>query len=148
MSEVPGPVDLAVIAPRPEACLDAVEECAEIGVHSVVIPTEGFADSEHGRSLQRELVARIRRHGMRSLGPGSLGMRAPATRRSTSPSPRTCRARGGPRSPGSPARSPRCSWPAPMPAGSACTSSWAWATAPTSPSTTPSSTGRTTRRWA
>ena len=74
ISEVPGPVDLAVIALRPEACLDAVEECAEIGVRSVVIPTEGFADSERGRSLQRELVARIRRHGMRLLGPGSLGM--------------------------------------------------------------------------
>ena len=74
ISEVPGPVDLAVIALRPEACLDAVEECAGIGVRSVVIPTEGFADSEHGRSLQRELVARIRRHGMRLLGPGSLGM--------------------------------------------------------------------------
>lgn len=74
ISEVPGPVDLAVIALRPEACLDAVEECASIGVRSVVIPTEGFADSEDGRRLQRELVARIRRHGMRLLGPGSLGM--------------------------------------------------------------------------
>ncbi len=74
ISEVPGPVDLAVIALRPEACLEAVEECAAIGVHSVVIPTEGFSESEDGRSLQRELVARIRRHGMRLLGPGSLGM--------------------------------------------------------------------------
>jgi succinyl-CoA synthetase alpha subunit len=74
ISEVPGPVDLAVIALRPEACLDAVEECAAIGVRSVVIPTEGFSESEDGRSLQRELVARIRLHGMRLLGPGSLGV--------------------------------------------------------------------------
>ena len=73
ISDVPGPVDLAVIALRPEACLDAIDECALIGVRSVVIPTEGFTDSEHGRELQRGLVARARRHGMRLLGPGSLG---------------------------------------------------------------------------
>ena len=73
IADVPGTVDLAVIALRPEACLDAIEECAAIGVRSVVIPTEGFTDSDEGRRLQRELVARARRHGMRLLGPGSLG---------------------------------------------------------------------------
>ena len=73
VADVPGTVDLAVIALRPEACLDAIEECAEIGVRSVVIPAEGFSDSDEGRTLQRELVARVRLHGMRLLGPGSLG---------------------------------------------------------------------------
>lgn len=73
IADVPGPVDLAVIALRPEACLDAIEECAAIGVRSVVIPTEGFSDTTDGRRLQRELVARARRHGMRLLGPGSFG---------------------------------------------------------------------------
>lgn len=73
IGDVPGPVDLAVIALRPEACLDAIEECAGIGVRSVVIPTEGFSDTADGRRLQRELVARARRHGMRLLGPGSFG---------------------------------------------------------------------------
>ncbi|MDN5599338.1 MAG: bifunctional acetate--CoA ligase family protein/GNAT family N-acetyltransferase [Dermabacteraceae bacterium] len=73
VADVPGTVDLAVIALRPEACLEAIEECAAIGVHNVVIPTEGFSDSHEGRRLQRELVARVRRHGMRLLGPGSLG---------------------------------------------------------------------------
>src|SRR5699024_12823419 len=61
----------AVIALRPEACLAAIEECAAIGVRGVVIPTEGFSDSDEGRRLQRDLVARVRRHGMRLLGPGS-----------------------------------------------------------------------------
>ena len=73
VADVPGTVDLAVIALRPEVCLEAIEECAEIGVRSVLIPTEGFSDSDEGRRLQRELVARARRHGMRLLGPGSLG---------------------------------------------------------------------------
>ena len=71
--EVPGPVDLAVIALRPEACLDAIEDCAAIGVRSILIPTEGFADNERAADLQRRLVARARLHGMRLLGPGSFG---------------------------------------------------------------------------
>lgn len=73
IADVPGPVDLAVIALRPEACLEAIEECAGIGVRSVVIPTEGFSDTADGRRLQRELVARARLHGMRLLGPGAFG---------------------------------------------------------------------------
>lgn len=73
VADVPGTVDLAVIALRPEACLEAIDDCAAIGVRSVVIPTEGFSDSAEGRRLQRTLVARARRHGMRLLGPGSLG---------------------------------------------------------------------------
>lgn len=73
IEDVPGTVDLAVIALRPEACLDAIDECAAIGVRSIVIPTEGFSESSHGHRLQRKLVARARRHGMRLLGPGSPG---------------------------------------------------------------------------
>src|SRR5699024_1271486 len=71
--DVPGPVDLAVIALSPESCFEAIEECAQVGISSVLIPTEGFSDSEDGRSLQRELVAWARLHGMRLLGPGSFG---------------------------------------------------------------------------
>jgi len=73
ITDVPGTVDLAVIALRPEACRAAIEKCAEIGVRSVVIPTEGFSDSAEGRQLQRDLVATARRLGLRLLGPGSLG---------------------------------------------------------------------------
>ncbi|HIY24864.1 MAG TPA: GNAT family N-acetyltransferase [Candidatus Brachybacterium merdigallinarum] len=67
------PVDLAVIALRPEATLQAVEDCAEIGVRSILIPSEGFSEDDTGRRLQRELLARARRHGIRLIGPGSFG---------------------------------------------------------------------------
>ncbi|WP_347042512.1 GNAT family N-acetyltransferase [Brachybacterium nesterenkovii] len=74
ISDVPGPVDLAVLAIRPADCLDAVAACADIGVRSLMVPSEGFAESgEEGARLQRELVARARLHGMRLLGPASLG---------------------------------------------------------------------------
>lgn len=71
--EVPGPVDLAVIALRPEACLEAIADCAAIGARSVLVPTEGFAADERTADLQRRIVARARLHGMRLLGPGSFG---------------------------------------------------------------------------
>lgn len=73
IADVPGPVDLAVLAVRPDACLEAVEDCAAIGVRSVVIPTETFASAPDGAQLQRRLLGAIRGHGMRLLGPGSFG---------------------------------------------------------------------------
>ncbi len=74
ISEVPGPVDMAVLALRAADAVDAISQCAAIGVGSLVIPSEGFADvGEDGARLQRELVARARRHGMRLLGPAAFG---------------------------------------------------------------------------
>lgn len=74
ISDVPGPVDLAVLALRAADCLEAIAQCAQIGVTSVVIPAEGFAEAdEEGARLQRRLVARARRHGMRLLGPAAFG---------------------------------------------------------------------------
>lgn len=73
IADVPGPVDLAVLALRPHAWAEAIDDCARIGVRSLLIPTEGFTADEDGHRAQRELVARVRRHGMRLLGPGSFG---------------------------------------------------------------------------
>lgn len=74
IEDVPGPVDMAVLALRPEDCLAAIEPCAAIGVSSLVIPTEGFAESgAEGARAQRTLVSRARRAGMRVLGPAAFG---------------------------------------------------------------------------
>jgi acyl-CoA synthetase (NDP forming) len=75
IGDVPAPVDLAVIAlNRPEACLQAIDECGRLGVRSAVIPTDAFAGSgEKGAALQRRLITRARRAGIRVLGPGSFG---------------------------------------------------------------------------
>lgn len=74
LADVPGPVDLAVLALSAADCLEAIAECARIGVTSLVIPSEGFAESgEEGARLQRALVSRARRHGMRLLGPAAFG---------------------------------------------------------------------------
>lgn len=74
ISDVPGPVDLAVLALSPDDCIAAVPECAAIGVRSLIVPTEGFADAgEAGARAQRRLVTSARRAGMRVLGPAAFG---------------------------------------------------------------------------
>jgi acetyl coenzyme A synthetase (ADP forming)-like protein len=73
--ELPGPIDLAVITVPAGAVLDAVDDCAAIGVKSLVVITAGFAEAgDAGRHLQAELVARVRGYGMRLVGPNCMGL--------------------------------------------------------------------------
>ncbi|MFX0537072.1 GNAT family N-acetyltransferase [Ornithinimicrobium sp. Y1847] len=75
IADIEGGVDLAVIAVPAEDVLAAVEDCAQAGVRAIIVASEGFAEAgEEGIALQRELLARARRHGMRVLGPNSFGL--------------------------------------------------------------------------
>lgn len=75
LRDVPGPVDLALIAVPAEEVAAVVEDAAAKGVHSLVICSRGFADGgEVGLRRQAELLATARRHGMRVVGPASLGV--------------------------------------------------------------------------
>ncbi|WP_250257706.1 GNAT family N-acetyltransferase [Dermabacter sp. Marseille-Q3180] len=74
IADVPGPVDLAVLALRPDRCISALEALAERGVKAVVVVSAGFADAgEEGLAAQEALVSAARAHGIRILGPSSLG---------------------------------------------------------------------------
>jgi acyl-CoA synthetase (NDP forming)/RimJ/RimL family protein N-acetyltransferase len=73
--DVPGRVDLAVIAVPVDQVAGVVEECGQAGVRSVVVVTGGYAEAgAAGRARQIELVHRARVHGMRLVGPASLGL--------------------------------------------------------------------------
>jgi acyl-CoA synthetase (NDP forming)/RimJ/RimL family protein N-acetyltransferase len=75
VSEVPGPVDLAVLAVPADAVLQVIEECADKGVKAVLVASAGFAESgPDGAQLQEELRRRARGNGMRVVGPNSFGM--------------------------------------------------------------------------
>ncbi len=75
ISEVPGPVDLAVVAVPYERVAVVVNECGEAGVKNLLIATAGFADDvDYGLARQRALVHRARSFGMRVVGPASLGI--------------------------------------------------------------------------
>jgi acyl-CoA synthetase (NDP forming)/GNAT superfamily N-acetyltransferase len=73
--DVPGQVDLAVIATPAETIPQVVEECARKHVQALVVVSAGFADAgPEGRQRQGELVALARANGMRVVGPNCLGI--------------------------------------------------------------------------
>ena len=75
LSEIPGPVQLAIVAVPYEEVPKVVDDCAAAGVKGIVVATAGFADDgERGLARQHELVRRARANGMRVIGPESLGI--------------------------------------------------------------------------
>jgi len=75
IADVPGKVDLAVIAVAAAQAVAAVGECAARGVGAAVIFTAGFAEvGPAGAVLQDRIAAIARESGMRVLGPNCLGL--------------------------------------------------------------------------
>jgi acetate---CoA ligase (ADP-forming) len=73
--EVPGPVDLAVLALPAPYVVEAAQECAAKGVRAIVVISAGFAETgPEGAQRQRELLAVCRAAGMRLIGPNCLGI--------------------------------------------------------------------------
>ncbi|WP_280700730.1 GNAT family N-acetyltransferase [Kitasatospora sp. GP82] len=73
--EIPGPVDLAVIAVPATAVPAAVAECGAHGVQGLVVVTAGYAETgPEGRERQRALVRQARAAGMRVIGPNAFGL--------------------------------------------------------------------------
>ncbi|UXN30717.1 GNAT family N-acetyltransferase [Glutamicibacter sp. M10] len=73
VSEIPGPVDVAVLCIPRERVLETIKDCAAHGVKALVIMSAGYESAE-GLGAQRELVALARANGMRVVGPASLGL--------------------------------------------------------------------------
>jgi len=76
VSEVPDPVDLAIIFVPAEATLAAVNECAVRGIPGVMIQSAGFAESgdTQGKNFQNDLKQIRQKTGMRLWGPNCMGL--------------------------------------------------------------------------
>ena len=75
VAEVPGPVDLAIVALPSAGVLAALKDCAAKGVRAAVVFSSGFAEvSEEGRLQQTEITALARCSGMRVVGPNCMGI--------------------------------------------------------------------------
>jgi acetate---CoA ligase (ADP-forming) len=75
IEEVPDPVDLAVIALPGAAVLDAAEQALRRGVRALVVISAGFAEvGSEGAERQDRLLALVRAHGARLIGPNCLGI--------------------------------------------------------------------------
>lgn len=75
LADVPGPVDLAVLAVPAEKVAAAVEDCVAKGVEAIVVITAGFSETgEEGRRREAALVEKIRAAGIRMVGPNCMGI--------------------------------------------------------------------------
>ncbi|WP_082043921.1 bifunctional acetate--CoA ligase family protein/GNAT family N-acetyltransferase [Mobilicoccus massiliensis] len=75
VTDIDGPVDMAVIAVPADRVLDVVDDCAEAGVKVLVVVSSGFAEAgRQGEERQAELLRRARENGMRVFGPRSFGV--------------------------------------------------------------------------
>ncbi|SEM50667.1 Acyl-CoA synthetase (NDP forming) [Nonomuraea pusilla] len=75
VTAIDGEVDLAVVAVPAESVIGIVQECAEKGVHGLVVVSSGFGETgPQGRARQDELARLAHSYGMRVVGPNCLGI--------------------------------------------------------------------------
>jgi acetate---CoA ligase (ADP-forming) len=75
VADIPDEIDLAVICVPGEQVLPAAEEALAAGVRALVVISAGFAETGGaGAERQEQLVALVRDHGARLLGPNCLGI--------------------------------------------------------------------------
>lgn len=75
ISDLPGPVDMAICAVPGGAAEQTVQACADQGVRSVIMFSAGFAEvSDEGRLAQERMARIAREAGMRLMGPNCMGV--------------------------------------------------------------------------
>ncbi len=81
IDEVPADVDLAVVCVPGAAVLDAAESALQRGVKALCVISAGFAEvGREGLERQERLLALVRAHGARLIGPNCLGIAAAGPR--------------------------------------------------------------------
>jgi acyl-CoA synthetase (NDP forming) len=76
--EVPGKIDLAVIAIPAPGVPQAIAECAQKGIRFAVVHSVGFSElGTEGRELEKQMVEAAQRGGVRIVGPNCMGIFSP-----------------------------------------------------------------------
>jgi len=74
LSEVPDPVDLAVLVIPASAVPQALRDCGARGIHAAIVVSAGFREAgPAGEALERQCVEIAKAHGIRLLGPNCIG---------------------------------------------------------------------------
>lgn len=75
VGEIPDPVDVAVICVPAAGVIEAAEQALRHGVRALVVISAGFAETgSAGLDRQERLLALVRAHGARLIGPNCLGI--------------------------------------------------------------------------
>ncbi|MFW9831899.1 MAG: CoA-binding protein [Candidatus Thorarchaeota archaeon] len=79
LSDVPDPVDYAVLRVPADRVSQVLDECIAKGVKCITIFTSGFSElgTEEGRQREREIIDKIRASPMRAFGPNCIGLTCP-----------------------------------------------------------------------
>jgi len=76
--DIPGPVDLAVVATPAATVSRIIGECVESGLRSAVVISAGFKErGAEGAALEQQIREQLRRSSMRLIGPNCLGIMNP-----------------------------------------------------------------------
>ncbi len=80
VSEVPDPVDLAVVVTPAPTVPSIIRECASLGVKGAIVISAGFKEAgAEGEALERQILETARNGRMRIIGPNCLGVMSPLT---------------------------------------------------------------------
>ena len=74
-SQIPDPVDLAIIAIPARLAMEAALDCIQKGIRMAIVITSDFSETgEEGARLEKDLTATARSSGMRLIGPNTMGI--------------------------------------------------------------------------
>ncbi len=81
LTDIPSPVDLALVLTPPASVIASVKECVAKGVKGIIITTAGFGEGgERGKELERQMARIARDGGARIVGPNCVGIYCPSSR--------------------------------------------------------------------
>ena len=90
LQELPEPVDLAVICVPGQHVLASADEALSTGTRALCVISAGFAEiGPEGAARQEQLLASVRAHGARLIGPNCLGIAVSSVRLNATFAPRS-----------------------------------------------------------
>jgi acetyltransferase len=74
LSQVPDPVDLAVLIVPAPATPETLEACGQRGIRAAIVVASGFREAgPEGTALEAQCLEVARKHGIRMVGPNCIG---------------------------------------------------------------------------
>ena len=75
ITDIPGPVELAMIVVPAEHVEAVIDDCIAKSVRAVVVISAGFGETgEEGRNHEKRLLEKVRAAGIRMVGPNCMGV--------------------------------------------------------------------------
>src|SRR3990167_1595519 len=73
ISDIKDKIDLCIMIISPRAILESIESCGKAGINSMVVISAGFKEiGPEGAKLERELMEKARKYGIRIIGPNCV----------------------------------------------------------------------------